>query len=218
MSTDARWGLIEVERRRAASFFADLDDAQLDTPSLCDAWSVREVLAHLASPFAFSPLDLAQRWARTGTLSRFSVAVARELAQRPAPDLTRILRANATTRFAPPGMGPGAPLTDLCVHLRDAARPLGLEAQATPLAWRAVLDFLVGPRSLVGFRPRGRYDGLRLLAGDLPWGHGDGALVAGPAEALALALAGRPDALPDLRGDGVVLLASRISSGGPAAR
>ena len=38
--------------------------------------------------------------------------------------------------FAPPGTGPLAPLTDLAVHTRDVARPLGLDTTAAPAAWR----------------------------------------------------------------------------------
>lgn len=41
-----------VNRRLLADFFDSLDDAQLDSASPCQAWTVREVLAHLAMPMA----------------------------------------------------------------------------------------------------------------------------------------------------------------------
>jgi hypothetical protein len=37
------------ERRRVADLIADLDDAQLATPSLCAGWDVKTVAAHLVS-------------------------------------------------------------------------------------------------------------------------------------------------------------------------
>ena len=58
--------------------------------------------------------------------------------------------------------------------------------------------------------PRGRLDGLRLEATDAPWSSGTGPLVAGPAEALALSLTGRPVLLDALRGNGVPTLRERV--------
>ncbi|BCY10393.1 hypothetical protein [Actinoplanes sp. L3-i22] len=57
-----------------------------------------------------------------------------------------------------------------------------------------------------GLAPHGRLGGLRLRATDLDWAAGAGPLVAGPAEALAMALTGRAVACADLHGPGVTLL------------
>ena len=40
----------EAERERLATFFGDLSPEQWDTPSLCEGWRVREVIAHLTMP------------------------------------------------------------------------------------------------------------------------------------------------------------------------
>ena len=53
------------------------------------------------------------------------------------------------------------------------------------------------------------FDGLRLRATDLDWSAGDGPEVAGPGEALALAMTGRGVALADLSGEGVAVLEAR---------
>jgi hypothetical protein len=53
---------------------------------------------------------------------------------------------------------------------------------------------------------------LRLVATDTGWAYGAGALVRGPAEALLLAMSGRPVALDDLDGDGVPVLRQRVTS------
>ena len=59
--------------------------------------------------------------------------------------------------------------------------------------------------------PRGRLDGLALRATDLDWRHGRGEDLAGPAEAIAMALTGRSAALDDVDGPGRAVLAERLS-------
>lgn len=39
-----------ANRRLVADFFDDLDQEQLEMASLCQAWTVREVLGHLVMP------------------------------------------------------------------------------------------------------------------------------------------------------------------------
>jgi hypothetical protein len=99
-------------------------------------------------------------------------------------------------------------LTDLQVHGQDMRRPLGLPHGLDPDRLLISLDFLTGRRA--GFSSRRRLAGLRLEATDLAWSWGAGAVLAGPAEALMMAAAGRPAALRDLDGPGVRVLASRI--------
>lgn len=50
----------------------------------------------------------------------------------------------------------------------------------------------------------------RLIATDIDWAYGEGLEVAGPGEALLMAMAARPDALNQLTGPGKALLAQRI--------
>ena len=53
---------------------------------------------------------------------------------------------------------------------------------------------------------------LHLEATDLDWSHGSGPDVRGTAEALLMAIAARPAALDNLRGEGVATMASRLGS------
>ena len=53
--------------------------------------------------------------------------------------------------------------------------------------------------------------GLRVVATDLDWRHGDGPEIHGPGEALLMALAGRADAVRDLGGTGLRTLATRVA-------
>ncbi len=178
---------------------------------------MRDLAGHLIGPFCTSVSRSVLGGLLAGSLHRYSVRRSRELGQRPAAEIVSILRDNADRPWAPPGTGPLAPLTDLAVHTRDAARPLVLGATAAPAAWRAVLGFLTSPRAARGFAPRGRLADLRLRASDLDWAWGEGAEAAGPAEALAMAAAGRAVAFADLKGEGVRVLADRLGREFPAA-
>lgn len=198
-------------RLLAASMFAGLTPAQWATPSLCEGWTVREVCAHLVPPEGgYRLLPLVRDVARfRGDLARMVDVTTRELARRPTAELVAALRERAGERLSAPVVGPYGPMVDTAIHLRDAARPLGLPTSPPPEDWRPVLDFLLTRPAERGFVGRGRTEGLRLEATDLDWSHGAGHLVRGTGEALALGIAGRPDAYADLGGAGVEVLRLR---------
>lgn len=58
--------------------------------------------------------------------------------------------------------------------------------------------------------PRKTVKGLRLIAQDLEWTHGQGHEVYGTAEALLLAITGRPIGRDELTGPGATLLYQRL--------
>jgi hypothetical protein len=66
------------------------------------------------------------------------------------------------------------------------------------------------PSRAAGFLPRGRLQGLALRASDSRWSSGDGALVTGTSEALAMSLTGRPALLDHLAGPGLPTLRQRV--------
>ena len=202
-----------ANRRLLADFFDGLDEDQLETRSLCDAWTVREVLGHLVMPLTGSLGGFLLQVVRArGSINRASEAVARHHARRPLSELTRLLRDRADEHGTAPGVGPMGQMTDGCVHLRDCARPLGLSDDVCINDWRMVLDWL--PAGVPGLVPKGRLAGLRLVATDQEWSWGAGEEVTGASEALAMAMSGRAVALNDLRGSGVGLLQQRLRDRG----
>ncbi len=198
-----------ANRRVLADFFDGLDEDQLQTRSLCDAWTVREVLGHLVMPMTGSVGGFLLQVVRAGgSINRANEAVAGELSRRPVNELTALLRDRADQHGKAPGVGPMGQMADGCVHLRDCARPLGLPDDVSIDDWRMVLDWL--PSGVPGLVPKRRVEGLRLAATDQEWSWGAGDEVTGTSEALAMAVSGRKVALNDLSGPGVDLLRDRL--------
>ncbi|WP_218012344.1 maleylpyruvate isomerase family mycothiol-dependent enzyme [Micromonospora sp. WMMA1996] len=201
--------MIAAERRRTADLVDALTPAQLDTPSLCGAWTVREVVGHLVSPLVEKPWRLVPVLVGAGfRLHVANARLARRVARRPPAELAAALREHAGHRFRPPVVGWLGQLTDLQVHGQDIRHPLGLPADLDPERLRVSLDFLTGGRA-VGFVDRRRVAGLRFEATDLGWSAGQGPVVRGTGAALLLALTGRRAALADLTGDGAATLGAR---------
>ncbi|GAC1609283.1 MAG: maleylpyruvate isomerase family mycothiol-dependent enzyme [Mycobacteriales bacterium] len=210
MTTIREWLL--NERLGLASRLANLSPAEWETPSLCQGWSVRHVAAHLVTPFAVRPSQMAVRVVKARGTSGAMDAAAQALAERPTQALVSLLEAHAGSTFHPPGLPLAAPLTDVIVHGADIRWVLGdgTTDWADPARLRSVLDFLVSRRALAGFMPRGRTRGLLLVAQDQEWSFGSGDEVRGPSLALALALLGRAPALPLLHGSGVAALRVQV--------
>jgi uncharacterized protein (TIGR03083 family) len=203
---------IADERLKLADLLDGLTDEQWSTPSLCAGWTVRHVAAHLVMPFAARPHEMIGSVLRHGRISGIMDAMARRLAQRPTHELVETLRSNATNRFTPPTLPPAATLTDLLVHGADIRWPLGM-ADDRPSSDRVVLalDFIVTRNARPAFLPGRRLAGLRFVATDHAWSHGQGGEIEGPSLALAMLILGRMAALPDVRGSGVQELTRRIT-------
>jgi uncharacterized protein (TIGR03083 family) len=202
--------MIADERRRIADLVDSLSPQQLDTPSLCGEWTVKQVAGHLLAAVAAPRRLLLQMMLRSGfNIHRANARLALLVARRSAADLAAGLRENAENPFRPPIVGYPGQLTDLQVHGQDMRRPLGLPHGLRPDRLTVSLDFLVGGRA-PGFVPKGRPAGLRFEATDLDWAWGTGPVVRGPAEAVMLALTGRTVVLSELDGDGVATLRHRL--------
>jgi len=201
-----------ANRRVIARLFAELDDGQLGTPSLCTGWTCRDVLGHLVMSLDLSfprfLLEVARDRGRPGVTSD---RLARAYGARPVHELVQHLDARSELALSPPGVGPQGPFADSCIHLRDVAIPLGIATSAPVQDWVRVLEFLTTPRArAAGFLPRGRLEGLRLHASDATWSSGSGALITGTSEALAMSVTGRSALLDELTGDGVPTLRARV--------
>jgi uncharacterized protein (TIGR03083 family) len=201
---------IAAQRRRICDMADSLSDDQLASASLCGAWTVKDVLAHLLMALETSTTTFVLAMARAkGDFARANVALTAKVAVRPASELIAGLRAKADSRFTPPGSDWHAPLTDNYIHAIDIARPLGLIAPADQADVPDILTFLLSPAARRGFVPV-TLPALAVQTADGSFSTGTGPNLVGSAEDLMLALTGRPAGLPGLSGDGVAALRSAL--------
>lgn len=207
----------DLLRRNDERFFAlasELDAQQWAAPSLCDAWSNHEVLAHLVVGYRTRPGEFVREMVRhNASFDRANTAMACALAARCRPaDLLDEFRRLV---HRPRGLGRTFPprllLGDHVTHELDIVIALGLVAAIPPDAAAAVLNTQVAvPNPFVPAFGNSR--GLRLRATDIDWAHGTtGLTVEGDAVDLISVLGNRPRMLNRLSGSGVSLLASRVS-------
>lgn len=203
--------LVGTENARLADALAGIDDAAWARPSLCDGWTVRDVVVHLLMAYRLSIPRFLLGMAFTGfDFDRFAHGWAADDTRSPDRALAD-LRATATERFGVPGAPPQAPVSHLVVHTQDVARPLGLTLDPAPRAAQLTLDQLTGDR--FAQLPDEARAGLTWVATDVDWRSGEGPEVRGRAADLVSVLGGRPAALDDLGGPGADEARRRIGPG-----
>jgi uncharacterized protein (TIGR03083 family) len=196
--------MIADERRELLEFLRTLNPDQWEAPSLCDGWRVRDVVAHLLWDDISIPryFLVGARYRRPDRVNQFYVDEARS---RSTSELLDILASTVNggwiSRVTPAGV-----LADLVVHHQDIRRPLGEPRTIDEARLRHALD---KPNRFA--HPRMFMSGLRFTATDLDWSTGAGPEVRGCGEALALAIVGRAVVLNELTGEGVSVLAQRIT-------
>lgn len=200
---------VSAERRRLADHVAHLTDEQWATPSLCSAWTVRDVVAHLTVTTRISvPQVLRAALRARGSFDRMEIQLAsRRAAAYPTAELVAQLRESAGSARRMPGSSPMDPLMDLVIHAQDIARPLQSRYVSPPDVVAACLAYVATNRFMGA--PR-RLSGVRLISTDTGWSLGDGAELHGPDIDLLLVAAGRRDGLAALAGPGTPVVAERL--------
>ncbi len=203
-----QWPLIRAERVALIADLEDVSDPQWSTQSLCSAWTVRDVLAHMTTTAKMTPGRFFGKFAGTGF--QFNAmnekGVKQELGATPADTLARF-KAQLDRTTAPPGPL-DAMVGEIVIHSQDIRRPLGIAHTYQPEALTLVGDFVIRGNLLLGGKRRST--GLTLVATDVDWTRGSGPEVRGPLASIILALTGRKAGLADLTGDGVAILAGRL--------
>jgi uncharacterized protein (TIGR03083 family) len=183
-------------------------------PSLCDDWSNHDVLAHLVVGYSTGAAAVTAEMVRHGgSFDRANAAMARTRAASRTP--AELLDDFGMLTQRPRGLGryfpPRLLIGDHITHELDMLFALGREAAIPADALVAVLNTQVSvPNPFVPAFCNSRE--LRLIATDADWTHGQrGPLVRGRAAELVSVLGNRPPMLTRLEGDGVEVLASRVS-------
>jgi uncharacterized protein (TIGR03083 family) len=214
MDCDELWRTIDEQRAGLADLLEEFDDEEWTARSLCTAWTVRDVAAHLTlAQIGLRPaLGAAVR--AGGSFDRMIRDTALRQARLPVEEYPGLLRGMIGSRRRAPFISEVEPLIDVLVHAQDITRPLG-RPYPMPLEAATVAANRVWSMTFP-FRARRRLAGLRLVATDTGWQVGLGERVEGPMAALLLLLTGRPTGLSELSGPGAVVVASRL--GTPSAR
>jgi uncharacterized protein (TIGR03083 family) len=215
MTVDGLPELIRTERQALIDLLETLTPDEWATQSSCGEWTVQDVAAHLAwmpvISVRRSTLELARSRFR---INRMIAEYAVRMAGRGPDAIVEQLRANAAGGAKPIGVPPVAALADAVVHQLDIRRPLGKARSIPPAAFIATADFFATQRwpltIPIGGNPPKRIAGLRLVAADADWSHGEGPEVGGSSEALVLMLSGRHVGPDELTGPGAEQLYARL--------
>lgn len=196
--------LVAQERGDLVALLRTLSGEEWDAPSLCAGWRVRDVVGHLLYDTIGLPSYLLVA-ARCRSVDRInSDLVEKATALSPSTLVDQLASSVGRGPFAT--LLPSIALADVVVHHQDIRRPLRRERTVPSDRLIAVLD-----RPDPFAHPKRRSRGLRFEATDVAWSEGEGPLVRGTGEAIALAVAGRDVVLDELAGDGVAVLRKRMS-------
>jgi uncharacterized protein (TIGR03083 family) len=193
----------------------DLSEEQWDEASLCTGWRVRDVVSHMCVGYT-TPMG-----AMLGKVARrrfdvpkasFEESIAFASARTPKEILAVFddVHTNHVTKGIAKVIKPKEGLVDHLIHHQDIRRPLGMPREMPEERLAAALDVVPGLKGFV--KAKQRTTGLRLAATDIGWAHGSGPEVEGSGEAILLVASGRPVALPELQGDGVATLRTRLAA------
>jgi len=198
------WATIAQERGDLADDLDRLTDEQWAVQSLCDAWTVEDVLAHMTSTAQMTPPKFFAGFMVSGfNFPKFSdEGVKSHRGADPLETLANFRKQQGSTKSPP---GPKVTwLGETIIHAEDIRRPLGIAHEYPIDAVRAVMDFYKNSNTLI--RAKSRIEGVTLRATDIDWTHGEGPVVEGRLIDLLLAATGREIALDNLSGEGMETL------------
>lgn len=201
---------IRQERLGLCDYLQTLTPEEWEGESLCQGWTVKDVVAHLTTSTRTTLKDIAVGMVRArGDFDRMEMDRALAIAGRFTPqELTAQIRQTAGSAARAPFSSPLDPLADILIHGQDIARPLGHERPIDPVRAIAALDHVATSR---WYGTRERFDGLHVTATDAAWALGTGELtVEGSIADILLVSTGRAVALSGMTGAGAPVLADRL--------
>lgn len=200
--------LAREERADFTAYVSLLTPSQWQAPTLCDGWSVHDLVAHVVSYEELGLGALAARFLR-GRLSpdRINALGVEQYGSCTPDDLVEMVRRHVSPRGLTAGFGGAIALTDTVIHHQDIRLALGHNRTIPPARLQVALPFaMVAPPIRGAWTTRK----LRVVATDLDWAFGWGPEVRGSAQALLMAVAGRSATLDELTGPGLDTLRRRI--------
>ncbi|HEY1176036.1 MAG TPA: maleylpyruvate isomerase family mycothiol-dependent enzyme, partial [Phytomonospora sp.] len=199
----------KTARLSFADLLESLDERDWSADSLCAGWTVRDVAAHmtLSTRTTFGMVFKGALRAR-GDFDRMEFRLAKDRAAVHTPaELIAQMRETAGSAHRTLGSAPLDPLVDALAHAQDIARPLGRVHEMPADAAVPAIEQVV-TRKFYGAHKR--LGGVRLVATDCDWTHGDGVELRGPIADLMLTATGRRAGLAALEGPALETVAARM--------
>jgi len=198
MDSEQIWRHIDTQRGALADLLETLPDESWRAPSLCEAWTVRDVGAHLALSHA-GVRELLSAAVRSGFRYKATVRDAAIRSPLGRQEIVDRLRGFIGSRRTVPFVSEKEPLLDVLVHTQDICIPLHVEHRMPTDAAIVALERVLWWSRRVPIGPRLR--DVHLVATDVAWEAGAGRRVEGPVQWLLLAAAGRTVAGAHLSGE-----------------
>ncbi|MCV7227994.1 maleylpyruvate isomerase family mycothiol-dependent enzyme [Mycolicibacterium komossense] len=197
--------LAGLERAEFAALLHELTPEQWSVSSLCEGWTVRDVVAHTIAYLGQSRARLIMNMVRTRfDIDRLNAKGLRDSAGLAPEQLIRLMHQGGRPSGAAALYGGRVALIECLIHQQDIRRPLGLLRTIPEERLRVSLNFARFSPVIGGAR---RTHGARLVATDMDWSAGRGPEVRGTGEALLLAMTGRAESVAgELAGEGTTLL------------
>ena len=203
------WSMVADARTDLTNYLETLTEQQWNAQSLCGEWRVRDVVGHVSESTRKMPIGgLITGMFKAGfSVDKMLSRNALEEGKKSTEQLLKDMREGIDSHATPPGVSAEGLLGDVVVHTQDIRRALGGPGSIPEDRLRAVLDYESRQSRFIPNKKR--IAGVKLRATDIEWTTGEGPEVAGPGEALLMAMCGRKVALDDLTGDGVAVMRAR---------
>ncbi len=199
------WSEVRRLRREAANRIVSLEPRELEAPSWCGGWRVRDVLGHLVHLAEATQLSILRDVMQNGGRPDRAIRrIARCLGDESVVELAERLRKAAGGRYHMVGTPRSVVMGEVLVHTCDALRPIGI-VEESPAEDVALLLDVYRRLGRLAFHAAPQR-GVCLVATDLDWRRGNGPEVRGKAIDLLLLMANRRQVIDTLEGPGIAAL------------
>jgi uncharacterized protein (TIGR03083 family) len=192
--------LARHERTSLVELLQNLTRDEWDRPSLCASWSVREVAIHVVSyddlGWPGLPMAFIRGGLRVDSVNAHTLALHADLSNE---EVIELVRRCEKPRGLTSALNGAIALTDGLIHQQDIRRALDRPREIPAERLLPALDFALKAPTLPA---KQNARSLRQVATDCDWPGGTGDEVAGLAESLVMAIAGRPVTLDEMSGPG----------------
>lgn len=194
------WIQIHQEREALGELLPSFTAEQWNTPSLCEGWSVRDVVAHQIDSYERELFPFVSGLIQTkGNMDKLNQEALEHIRDTPDDALIARYRIAVDRRTKPP-VPTVFVLAEALVHNQDIMRPLKIDRQV-PL--HSVLD-VANLYRRIGYARKWRHNcpNVKLVASDTSWEYGEGEVATAPLLSIVMMLAGRSEFTKDFTGPG----------------